>query len=78
MLDQESVSVREIARFVSKTTATTRATPLVPLQYRALQSLMNSVLPSNYTEEVIYTKYKTVHGVADPGQQSRLEMVDRP
>ena len=60
MLDQQSVTVREIARFVGKTTATTRAIPLAPLHYRALQSQMNSVLPSNYTQEEIYTKYETV------------------
>ena len=49
MLDQESVSVREIARFVGKITATKRAIPLAELHYRALQMLMNSVLPLNYT-----------------------------
>ena len=58
--DQESVSVREIARFVGKATATMRAIPLAPLHYRALQLLMNSVLPLNYTQEEISTKYETV------------------
>ena len=59
MLEQQSVSVREVARFVGKTTATMRAIPLAPLHYRALQSLMNSVLPLNYTQEEISTKYET-------------------
>ena len=58
--DRESVSVREIARFVGKATATMRAIPLAPLRYRALQLLMNSVLPLNYTQEEISTKYETV------------------
>ena len=58
--DRESVSVREIARFVGKATATMRAIPLAPLHYRALQLLMNSVLPLNYTQEEISTKYETV------------------
>ena len=60
MLGKESVSVREIARFVGKTTATVRAIPAAPLHYRALQLLMNSVLPRNYTQEEIFTKYETL------------------
>ena len=60
LLDQESVTVREIARFVGKATATMRAIPLAPLHYRALQLLMNSVLPLNYTQEEISTKYETI------------------
>ena len=39
------MSVRELARFVGKTSATTRAIQAAPLHYRALQSLMNSALP---------------------------------
>ena len=45
LLHQTTVSVRELARFVGKTSATTRAIQAAPLHYRALQSLMNSVLP---------------------------------
>ena len=60
MLGKESVSVREIARFVGKTTATVRAIPLAPLHYRALQLLMNSVLPRNFSQEEIFTKYDTL------------------
>ena len=59
-LGKESVSVREIARFMGKTTATVRAIPLAPLHYRALQLLMNSVLPQNYTQEEIFTTYETL------------------
>ena len=60
MLHQASVSVREIARFVGKTTATLRAIPLVPLHYRALQMQMNLVLPLTYNQEEISDKYNTV------------------
>ena len=60
MMQQASVSVREIARFVGKTTATMRAIPLAPLHYRALQTQMNSVLPLNYSQEEISNKYNTV------------------
>jgi len=57
MLHQTSTSVREIARFVGKTTATTRAIPLAPLHYRALQMEMNSVLPPNSNQEEILDRY---------------------
>ena len=60
LLDRESVSVREIARFVGKATATIKAIPLAPLHYIALQLLMNSVIPLNYTQEEISTKYEAV------------------
>ena len=60
MMQQASVSVREIAQFVGKTTATMRAIPLAPLHYRALQMQMNSVLPLNYSQEEISNKYNTV------------------
>ena len=60
MLNQASVSVREIARFVGKTTATLKAIPLAPLHYRALQMQMNSVLLLNYNQEEISDKYNTI------------------
>lgn len=72
MLEQQSVSVREVARFVGKTTVTMRAIPLAPLHYRALQSLMNSVLPLNYTQEEISTKYKTIVPLT-PASKADLE-----
>ena len=57
MMHQAFVSVRETARFVGKATATMRAIPLAPLHYRALQMQMNSVLPLNYSQEEISSKY---------------------
>ena len=60
MMHQASVSVREIAQFVGKATATMRAIPLAPLHYRALQMQMNSIFPLNYSQEEISNKYNTV------------------
>ena len=41
LLQQTTVSVRELARFIGNTTATWRALPAAPLHYRALQRLIN-------------------------------------
>ena len=60
LLAQQSVSVRQIAQFVDKTTATLRALPTAPLHYRALQFLMNSVAPVNYTQEGTTDKFNTI------------------
>ena len=60
MMLQALVSVREIARFVGKATATIRAIPLATLYYQALQMQMNLVLPLNYSQEEILNKYNIV------------------
>ena len=60
MLDCPQVTVREVASFVGKAVAILRAIPLAPLRYRALQMLMNSVFPLNYTQEEVNKKYKKV------------------
>ena len=60
LLAQQSVSVHQIAQFVGKTTATLRALPTAPLHYRALQFLMNSVAPVNYTQEGTTDKFNTI------------------
>jgi len=72
MLQQTSISVREIARFVGKTTATMRAIPLAPLHYRALQMQMNSVLPLNYNQEEILDKYNVILSL-NPASREDLE-----
>ena len=59
MLQQASVSVREIARFVGKTTATLRAIPLAPLHYQALQMQMNSFLFLSYNQETNTIQYSS-------------------
>ena len=43
-----------------KAVATLRGITLAPLHYQALQMLMNSVLPLNYTQEEVNKKYETV------------------
>ena len=60
LLAQQSVSVRQIAQFVGKTAATLRALPTAPLHYRALQFLMNSVAPVDYTQEGTVDKFNTI------------------
>ena len=55
---QESVAVQQIAQFVGKTMATLRALPLV--HYRALQFLMNSVVPAGYAQEEVAEKFNTI------------------
>ena len=47
LLCQQTVSVRELARFVGKTSASQRAIWQAPLHYRALQFLINSVVPTS-------------------------------
>jgi len=66
MMHQASVSVREIAQFVGKTTATTGAIPLAPLHYRA------QVLPLNYSQEEISNKYDTLLPL-NPASKKDLE-----
>ena len=46
-LHQQSVSVRDLARFVGKVSASTRAIWQAPLHYRALQFSINSVTPES-------------------------------
>ena len=59
LLAPTSVSVREIAQFVAKATATIQALLLAPLHYRVLQSLMNAVHPVGYTQKGMNGKSNT-------------------
>ena len=52
LLAQQSVSVRQIAQFVGKATATLQALPTAPLHYRALQFQMNLVAPLTWQSRV--------------------------
>ena len=47
LLHQQRVSVRDVARFVGKASASIRAIWQAPLHYRALQFLINSVMPES-------------------------------
>ena len=61
LLHQQTVSVRDIARFVGKASASTRAVWQAPLHFRALQFAMNSVtLENHHTEaEQLARKFST-------------------
>jgi hypothetical protein len=56
LLAQPIVNVRELARFLGKTSAAAR---VAPLHYRALQAMVNSAIPMDYSREEIATKYNT-------------------
>ena len=43
LLQHQSVNVRDLARFVGKTTASCKVIRQAPLHYRGIQALMNSV-----------------------------------
>jgi len=61
LLTKSQVSVRELAQFVGKATATILALPTATLHYRALQFLMNSVHPTeDDLQEGVTTKFNTV------------------
>lgn len=45
LLQHQSITVRDLARFMGKTTASSKAIWQAPLHYRGIQALMNSVLP---------------------------------
>ena len=51
LLCQQTVSIRELARFVGKTSASQRAVWQAPLHYRALQFLINSVVPTDQSQQ---------------------------
>ena len=59
LLKQTTMPVRELARFIGKTTATVRAILTAPLHYRALQRLMNSVTPSAPCHSEMTAKFST-------------------
>ena len=46
LLQHQSVTVQDLARFVGKTTASCKAIWQTPLHYRGIQALMNSVSPA--------------------------------
>jgi len=67
LLHQQEVTVREIARFVGKASAATRAVWQAPLHYRALQFSTNLVSWENHsveTEVDMSTKFDTLNSEA--------------
>ena len=59
LLQRHSVSVRDLARFMGKVTATRRAIWQAPLYYRALQRMINSVVPIDQPLPARASKFNT-------------------
>ena len=59
LLRKEVVSVRNLARFVGKTTATVKAIWQAPLHYRALQNMINSIAPPGQSLVNMVAKFST-------------------
>ena len=57
LMYQQQVSIRDIARFVGKASASARAIWQAPLHYRALQYMMNSVAPMDQSLATRMTKF---------------------
>ena len=57
LLRQETVSVRELARFLGKASTAARAVWQAPLHYRALQVMVNAVLPESQTQPDLIQKF---------------------
>ncbi len=57
LLSQDLVTIRDLASFIGKASASSRAIRLAPLHYRALQKMVNSVVPYHHSEEEIRKKY---------------------
>ena len=60
LLIKSTPTVREVAQFVGKASATIRALPTAPLHYRALQFLMNCVHPAENYSQGVDSKFNTV------------------
>lgn len=56
---QQVISVRDLVRFVGKTTALVTAIWQAPLHYRALQRMINSVVSPQETLRNMVTKFDT-------------------
>ena len=52
LLRQQTLTARELAMFIGKVTATSRALWQAPLHYRALQRALNSVIAGNDSQEL--------------------------
>ena len=60
LLACETVTVRDLARFIGKASASSRAIQIAPLHFRALQQMVNSVVPFFQSQDEVQTKYSTV------------------
>ena len=69
LLTHKSVSVRELASFIGKASASSRAIQIAPLHYRALQRMVNTVIPFFQSQEEIQRKYSTVLSLTAGAQE---------
>ena len=61
LLNEQNVSVRDLARFVGKTSASQKAIWQAPIHYRAIQFLINSVmLMDQYPQDGPETKFNAI------------------
>ena len=72
LLAHKSVTVRDLASFIGKASASSRAIQIAPLHYRALQRMVNAVIPFLQSQEEIQRKYSTVLSLT-AGAQEDLE-----
>ena len=57
LLAQEMVTIKDLASFIGKISASSRAIRIAPLHYRSLQKMVNSVVPYHYSNNEIRRKY---------------------
>ena len=57
LLAQEMVTIKDLASFIGKISASSRAIRIAPLHYRSLQKMVNSVVPYHYSDNEIRRKY---------------------
>ena len=57
LLKLDRVSVRELARFLGKVSAASRAVWQAPLHYRALKRMVNAVIPESQSQPAVIQKF---------------------
>ena len=69
LLQHQSITVRDLARFVGKTTALSKAIWQAPLHYRGIQALMNSVLPEAEDNSALTSRFNVRLPLSEEAQQ---------
>ena len=72
LLLHQSVTVRDLARFVGKTTASCKAIWQAPLHYRGIQALMNSVSPEAEDNPALTGRFNIRLPLSEEAQQDLL------
>ena len=68
----QSVTVRDLARFVGKTTASCKAIWQAPLHYRGIQALMNSVSPEGEDNSALTGRFNIRLPLSEEARQDLL------